>query len=444
MKKIKLFLIIFLFIMCMPFVVNAETLTITFDANDGSGRTKVVEYEKGPSYKMLGADSFNYLNDDPDDPMDDKVIKGWSKTPDGTATYEANYDITRSKNAGPTVITSYDVLNNADEITLYGIWTERKDVTYMINSFTVTGEGVTQKENGDYNIPLNSSVEFEFILKEKAPSGGLPYQLTELSYIDLPDSFFEYFPNYALETFSVPKSVPIRITYSGNVYATTHTKKYVKGHKLFLDIIPDGSYGAHLVNSSTDITLKFTFYGKVKMVENNGHWVRGITLSYEIPDNTTEEDYSFPQGQIVIKYVDIDTGEELAAEEIGKGVIWTKYTSVEKKINNYELIEQPLGELYYLDNENQTFYYKYRKVAGSPSTENNTLVEVDNPNTNTVNNTPEEVENANIVNNTLEEVDNPKTGESTTILVLMIVIIAASFYIYMTMRKNAKNFNINS
>jgi len=386
--------------------VYAETLTITYDANDGSGRNKVVEYEKSPSYKMIGADAFNYLDDDPDDPMDDRVISGWSTNPDGTAVYEANDDITRSKYESPDIITSYDVLNNEDEITLYGIWTERKDVNYMINSFTVTGEGVTQKENGDYDIPLDSSVDFQIVLREASPSGGLSHQFTELSYIDLPDSFFEYFPDYALESFSIPDSIPISITYSGTVYPTTHAKKYVKNRKLFLDIIPDGSFGAHLVNRSTNLTLRFTFYGKVKIVENNGHIVRGVMLTYEIPGDDVEEEYLFPQGKIVTKYVDIETGQEIAEDEISEDVIWTKYVSDKKKINDYELIEYPVEDVYYLENEQQTIYYKYRKIANSPSS---------------------------------EEINNPYTSRSKTFAVILLTIIAASIYIYITKRKALNN-----
>ena len=37
--------------MIIPFVVNAEDkLTITYDANDGSGRTKTIEVEKSEEY----------------------------------------------------------------------------------------------------------------------------------------------------------------------------------------------------------------------------------------------------------------------------------------------------------------------------------------------------------------------------------------------------------
>lgn len=401
-KLLLLFCIIFLFGIKN---VNAETLTITFDANDGSGRTKVVEYEKGPSYKMLGADSFKYLDDNLDNPMDDKVISGWSKNPDGAITYGAYNNITKP-NYELSGTTPYDVLNNANEITLYGVWTKRQDVSYMIDSFTVMGEGVTQKENGDYNIPLDSSVEFKFVLKESAPSGGLSHQLSELSYFDLPDSLLEYFPDYALKAFSIPKSIPIRITYSGNEYPTEHAKKYIKNHKLFIDIIPDGSYGASLVESSTNITLKFSFYGRVKKIENNGHIIRGVMISYEIPDDTVEKDYIFPQGKIVSKYIDIETGKELIKDEISEDIIWTKYVLNEKNIDDYKLIEYPEEDVYYLEDKQQTIYYKYRKINNSPSS---------------------------------ELIDNPNTIRFITIIVLLLIINIASLYIYMIKRKDLNN-----
>ena len=44
----------------MPFVVKAqERLTITYDANDGTGRTRVITYSKGNSYTIAGNDIFN-------------------------------------------------------------------------------------------------------------------------------------------------------------------------------------------------------------------------------------------------------------------------------------------------------------------------------------------------------------------------------------------------
>lgn len=382
-KKI-LFLLSFIFLFEIK-NVNAETFTITYDANDGSGRTKVVECEKDSGCKALGADTFKNLDDDPNDPMDDKVISGWSITPDGYRDYYV-----------------YEVINNVDDITLYGIWSERKDVNYMIDSITVTGDGVTQKENGDWDIPLDSSVEFKIVISESSPSENLPHQFSELSYIDLPDSFFEYFPDYVLEAFSAPESIRIKIMRNNNTYVTTHSKKYVKDHKLFFDIIADGTDGSYLVDRSTNIVLSFYFYGRVKMVENNGHMIRGVMLNYEIPDDTIEEEYLFPQGKIVSKYIDIDTGKELTEEKISEDVIWTKYVLDEKKINNYELIEYPEQDVYYLENGQQTLYYKYRKIVNSSGT---------------------------------DEINNPNTSGFITISFLLLTIIAVSFYIYMTKRK---------
>ena len=84
MKKLVFLLIL---IMGIPLTINAkDTLTITYDANDGSGRTKTVDLPRGDSYTMLGNDVFSSLNDDAKNPHDDKVIKSWNTSPDGSGT----------------------------------------------------------------------------------------------------------------------------------------------------------------------------------------------------------------------------------------------------------------------------------------------------------------------------------------------------------------------
>ncbi len=290
MKKL---LFAFIFFFSFTFFVSADALTITYDSNDGTGRTKVVEYEEGDSYTMADSFFFKHPDDTLDDPMDDRVISRWSYNSDGTGSSFSPATVYSSSDRYPE---TYERLNNADEMTLYAIWTERKDVGYMITDFEVTGDGVTLKDNGDYDVPLDSDVDYYIRLQERAPQGGLPYQFSELSYFELPESFLSYFPDYALESFSEPKEIPFTISYRGVDYKAHNAKKYIVGNKLFIDIIRDGTYEGGLMFSSTNLSIKLHFYGRVKEKIVNGRPLRGVQLSYD--GNFTDDGYKYPREEI--------------------------------------------------------------------------------------------------------------------------------------------------
>ena len=75
----KIILLVIAYILFVPFMANAEEkYTITYDANDGTGRTKVVEVDNINKVKMPGVSIFKNLNDDPEDPLDDKIIYSWN------------------------------------------------------------------------------------------------------------------------------------------------------------------------------------------------------------------------------------------------------------------------------------------------------------------------------------------------------------------------------
>ncbi len=67
--------------------------------------------------------------------------------------------------------------------------------------------------------------------------------------------------------------------------------------------------------------------------------------------------YERPETEVVVKYVDKDTGEELTEDEIIKGRVRDKYTSEEKDFETYKLVEvqgEPEGEM-----ERETKEVKY-------------------------------------------------------------------------------------
>ncbi len=356
MKKLILTLVLFF---SFSIVALADTLTITYDANDGTGRTKVVVLEKGDSYTMADSYFFKHPDDTPDDPMDDRVISTWTMNPDGTQGYFSAATVYSSTDKYPS---TYEKLNSYTEITLYAKWVERQDIGYMITNFEVTGDGVTLKDNGDYDIPLDSSIDYYIKVAEKAPQNGLPYQIYELSYFELPESFFSYFPDYALESFSTPVEIPFTVYYSGVEYHPHNVKKYIIGNKLFIDIIRDETYDGGLVFNSTSITINFHFYGRVNNMEVNGRFLRGVELSYD----GVFSDYEYPKGKLLIKYIDADTGEELLASETSTAVLGVAYSPMNVEIDDYDLVDSPQENEYYYDEVSQTIYYKFRKKSAQP------------------------------------------------------------------------------
>ena len=142
MKKIVL-LISFIFLFQSINVYGAEKITIIYDANDGSGRTKVVELDKGDEYRLLGSDAFDNLNDDSNDPMDDKVILGWMKNPDDSRYTYATYAILKNNPNSSSQYNMWESLNSQTEITLYAMWDKREDISNLLAAHALSGEGAT-------------------------------------------------------------------------------------------------------------------------------------------------------------------------------------------------------------------------------------------------------------------------------------------------------------
>ena len=72
--------------------------------------------------------------------------------------------------------------------------------------------------------------------------------------------------------------------------------KSIVGNKLFIDIIRDGTYEGGLMFSSTNLSIKLYFYGRVKEKIVNGRRLRGVQLSYD--GNFTDDGYKYPREEI--------------------------------------------------------------------------------------------------------------------------------------------------
>jgi hypothetical protein len=68
-------------------------------------------------------------------------------------------------------------------------------------------------------------------------------------------------------------------------------------------------------------------------------------------------------GTIKVKYVDIESGEEIEEEVKSVNIINNKYYPASKYIDGYYLVETPELTSYTFDEEEQTIYYKYKKIV---------------------------------------------------------------------------------
>jgi hypothetical protein len=68
-------------------------------------------------------------------------------------------------------------------------------------------------------------------------------------------------------------------------------------------------------------------------------------------------------GTIKVKYIDIESGEEIEEEVKSVNIINNKYYPASKYIDGYYLVETPELTSYTFDEEEQTIYYKYKKIV---------------------------------------------------------------------------------
>ncbi|MDY4079597.1 MAG: type I pullulanase, partial [Clostridium sp.] len=91
----------------------------------------------------------------------------------------------------------------------------------------------------------------------------------------------------------------------------------------------------------------------------NGKFTAGtITVTYQYKEDDT------PRGTVTVKYVDKETGNEIATSESLRGKVGKTYTTTAKTIKGYELIETPSNATgtYTEGNKVVTYYYKEKEI----------------------------------------------------------------------------------
>ena len=367
-------LIIILFMMFIPFTVNAkETLTITYDANDGSGRTKVVELEKGDVYTVLGTDVFEKINDDKDNPMDDEIVTRWTLNQDNSDFgYCAFCSWSRTTSNGGTNST-WEFLNSQTELTLYAQWDKRVDISDLIISNSLTGEGVVQDENGNYSILDKKDFQISFSFKENSSK-----QINNFSYYRLPKYFTDALPFYIKEKLEDPTPLPIKCQDGYTTYTYTGVY-YIKDDILYIDLIDKGDAASKCLYSAGN--LKFNIMYDLKWVQKtvNNRVLYSATVTFNLDSRDSIEIYQ--KGKIITEFIDIDSNVELLDNETNIGILGDLHTFEPVEIEGYELISYP--ENVEFEEEEQHMKYYYKKV--NKTKDNKNIVNIlTNPNTDSV------------------------------------------------------------
>ena len=340
---------LFLLFLIFPVIVFAEDyVTVIYNANDGSGRTKTVQLPKGDSYILEGNSIFDQIDDDPNDSMDDKLISNWRTKSDGSGLYVSiNYSY-KNKPNDPSAV--YTLFNESDTVNLYAQWVGREDASNCIENLFASGEAVSV-ENGNVTIERGKDVTFNMVFKES------PYdQFSYLNYIELPDYIVDYIeedPDYKAYLLK-EHSLIVNISYAGSVYQET-SYFHIDDGKIFIDIPPENSK----TNSATNLTLRFTLWVKFEKRQINNRELTVKVFVFNEHEDTTEEIY--PKGNIVTRYVDADTDEEFDSVS-STDVLGASYLPEKLSYEGYELVEEPTETHFEYEEYDQVIVYKYRKV----------------------------------------------------------------------------------
>ena len=161
-----------LIILLLPISVLAEIYTITYDANDGSGRTKVVEYSDVQNIVLEGTHAFEKLDDNANDPMDDSSIDRWNLNTDNSDWGYAPWGYYETSS----------MFSSSNNITLYAKWVGRVELNRTLNYLYLNGENITSDINNGLNIKKYDDYKVQMSFNEKSSNNG------DYSY----NQFFEY------------------------------------------------------------------------------------------------------------------------------------------------------------------------------------------------------------------------------------------------------------
>ena len=358
-------LFLLLLIMLVPFMAKAEeNYTITFDANDGSGRTKVVEVDNIKKVKMPGVSIFKNLDDDPEDPLDDKIINSWNIN-----VGENIYSYSKTRFLFNYTYDLEKYYKDSNNITIYAEWQGRTEVEPWYES--VKGDSVKYENN--YIIEPNTNFTIE--LNRFPRKTG--YQLL---YYKLPDYFTSVLSDSLKKELEKPTVLTEKVDVAGEYY-TYYGKVYIKNNYLIVDFINDESEAYAQMNTIMEVYFNVKYSFKFKQVTYNDRLLAVATVSGELNNQPTwQSNDIYPTGKIKTHYIDIDTNEEIKDSIEEEEIIGTKYSKKFVEIKDYTFVENTNDDIEF-EEEQQTVYYKYRKIESNkpmilenPKTGNKSLI----------------------------------------------------------------------
>ncbi|MBR4693669.1 MAG: MucBP domain-containing protein [Bacilli bacterium] len=342
-----------LILLVFPIMVFAEEyITITYDANDGSGRTKTFQIQKGDSYTIEPCSIFEYIDPNPNDFMDDMVITEWNTKADNSGTHlRVGYTYSETDRS-PYYVSIYNIINDWDNITLYGSWEGRADIASGIKQVRLTGLGAVPTDDGSYTLSHEASFDMEINIEETSM-----FQFSYLNYFEIPDYFDEYLDGEPEIKAFLEEKCPfvIKINYNGGVIDETGYF-YLNDNKFFIDNPPENLYS----NSSTNMTINYNF-GVTVTYENINN--RRLLVKTVVINNKADKTLViYPKGNIFVKYVDADTGEVFDSVTT-RDVIGLPYTPIINEYDGYELVTEVTDNNYEYEEHDQEIVFKFRKVA---------------------------------------------------------------------------------
>ena len=390
MKKIKILIILFL--MIIPTMTFAEEeYTITYDANDGTDRKEVVTTNDITNVEMPGVQYFDGMGDE-FDPLDDKIISSWNTQPNQSLN---SGSATRMKPFKTFDLSSY--VDDSNNVTIYAEWIGRVEKTPRQER--VTGDNV-RVENLQYVIEPYTNFTIEFTRFERTFR-------EQLLYYRLPDFLKSVLPDFLEDTLANKYSFDVRVNSAGDYYTYHGGKFYIRDNILVIDLINDNTLEYTTMNNIISVFIDIKLNFEYRQVENNNHFLYSATVTGQANNNSP---ITYPEvfqtGKITVKYIDIDTEEELTDDIITKDTIGEIYQIDQKEFEEYELVESPDDNPTYEEQE-QILYLKYKKEE-----------------------IKEEPEEPNII----DEIINPYTKRSLLLFLCVLIPIIGIFYI----RKRSK------
>ena len=391
-----------LIILLLPISVLAEIYTITYDANDGSGRTKVVEYSDVQNIVLEGTHAFEKLDDNANDPMDDSSIDRWNLNTDNSDWGYAPWGYYETSS----------MFSSSNNITLYAKWVGRVELNRTLNYLYLNGENITSDINNGLNIKKYDDYKVQMSFNEKSSNNGdYSYnQFFEYHYMKMPDWFNNMLTEDIAQSYSERREIPFNLSgsmiYQGNTVSLTgktyYGYYYIKDGYLYVDLPRANTVEAHVVDAVGNATFSLIYQVNWEVKYNNGVEYHSARLSGSVVIEELKE-----TGVVTAKYVDIDTNEEISENVSTRDFVGEQVSTSAKDIDDYTLVEIPEEETFYYEIEEKTVYYKYKKNGSQESSNNNKKT----------------------VKGESEIKENPKTGVYTH-TALTILMIASFIYIY--------------